>query len=102
MKNYKQRIIAKKVKEELSLKDGIISVDQSSCDGFGKCVETCPQSAINLIVLSKEEIKKMSFKGWLKVKIKGPNKATINSDLCVNCGLCMKQCHEFAIHKVAQ
>lgn len=100
MKNFKQQIIAKKLEQELSLKDGIVIVDKSSCDGCGNCVETCPQSAINLIMLSDEEIKKLSFKGRLKVKIKGNNKADINPDLCTSCGLCIKQCHEFAIHKV--
>lgn len=100
MKNLKQRIIAKKVEQELSLKDGIIVVDKTSCDGCGNCIETCPQSAIELIELSDKEVKKLSFKGRLKVKIKGANKANINPDRCITCGLCMQQCHEFAIHKV--
>lgn len=99
MKRVKQRIIAKKLKQELSIRGGIVSVDTSSCDGCGDCIDACPQSAIKIIVLPDEEIKKLSFKGRLKVKIKGGNKAVINPDLCTACGLCMKQCHEFAIHK---
>ncbi len=98
--NFKQRIIAKKLDQELSLKGGVIIVDESECDGCGSCVETCPQSAIHLKMLSDEEIKSLSFKGRLKVKIKGKNKAFINQRICTICGLCMKQCHEFAIHKV--
>ena len=100
MTNIKQRIIANKLEQELSLKGGIVLVNESSCDACGGCIEVCPQSAIELITLSDEQIKKLSFTGRLKVRIKGKKKAFINQDLCIACGLCMKQCHEFAIHKV--
>lgn len=100
MNKFKQRIIAKKLKQELNIKDGIVVVDESSCDGCGGCIDTCPQSAITMKTLSEKEIKQLSFKGRLKVKIKGSSKANINLDLCTGCGLCMEQCHEFAIHKV--
>lgn len=100
MRNFKQQIIEKKIKQELSLKDGIVVVDKSSCDGCGRCIEICPQSAIKLLVLSAEDIKKLSWKGWLKMKIKGKKRADINTDLCIACGLCMKQCHEVAIYKI--
>lgn len=99
MKAFKQRMIATKLEQEISISGGIISVDVSSCDGCGVCAKVCPQSAIRIITLANEEIKNLSFKGRLKVKIKGKDKATINNDLCTACGLCMKQCHEFAIHK---
>ena len=100
MSDLKQRIIFKKVEQELKLKDGKIFVNKSSCDGCGNCVDSCPQAAIVIVTLTNEEIKKLSFKGRIKVKIKGKNKADINPDLCIACGLCIKQCHEFAIHKV--
>ena len=99
LQNFKKRIIAQKLEEELSIKNGVVAVDESSCDGCGECIDTCPQSAIRIKTLSENEIRKLSFKGWLKVKIKGRHKAYINSDLCTACGMCMKQCHEFAIHK---
>lgn len=102
MANFKQRIMAKKLEQELSIKNGVVVVDETSCDGCGACVETCPHSAIEIITLSDEQFKKLPFKGRLKVKIKGNEKAFINQDLCTACGLCMKQCHEFAIHKIAQ
>ena len=98
--NFKQRIIAGKLKQELSVKDGVVVVDETSCDGCGDCIDTCPKSAIQIKILSKPEIQKLSFKGRLKVWIKGDKKASINHDLCIACGLCIKQCHEFAIHKV--
>ena len=78
----------------------MITVDETSCDGCGSCTEVCPHSAISIKTLSREEIKKLSFKGRLKVRIKGSNKAYINQDVCTTCGLCLKQCHEFAIHKL--
>ncbi|MFA6830813.1 MAG: 4Fe-4S binding protein [Bacteroidaceae bacterium] len=99
MKNFKQRMIDKKVEQELSIKEGIVTVDEVSCDGCGVCVDTCPFSAIEIRVLNDKEVKGLPFKGRLKVLIKGRNKAFINQDLCRACGLCMKKCHEFAIHK---
>lgn len=100
MKNFKQKIFNSKLQQELRIKDGIVKVDNSSCDGCGKCIETCPQSAIELKTLSDADIKNLSFKGRLKVWIKGKEKAFISSDLCISCGLCIQQCHEFAIHNV--
>lgn len=99
---FKQNIIAKKLKQELKIKGGIVSVDKNSCDGCGSCIDICPQSAIQIITLSKDEVKQMPFKGRLKVKIKGNNKALITPELCASCGKCMKQCHEFAIHKTTR
>ena len=98
--SFKQKIIVKKLEQELSIKNGVILIDQTSCDACGKCINTCPHAAIKIISLTNEQVKKLSFKGRLKVRIKGKNKANINSDLCIACGLCMIQCHEFAIHKV--
>lgn len=101
MKNLKQKIVANKLEQELSLKGGRVLINETSCDGCGDCVEVCPHSAIHMKILSTEEVKKLSFKGRLKVRVKGSEKAYIDQDLCVSCGICMKECHEFAIHKVA-
>jgi ferredoxin len=100
MQNFKQRIISKKVEQELSLKGGIVTIDEISCDGCGDCVDVCPFSAIDMKTLNDKEVKELPFKGRLKVKIKGRDKAFINQDLCTACGLCMKSCHEFAIHNL--
>lgn len=96
---FKQNMIAKKLEEELKIKGGMVTVDENSCDACRGCVETCPHDAIEIITLSNDQVKNLSFKGRLKVRIKGNEKAFINQDLCTACGLCMKQCHEFAIHK---
>lgn len=100
MAGLKQHIIKKRLEQELCLKDAVVIVDESECDGCGSCVDICPHTAIHIKTLTKDEIKILSFNGRLKVKLKGSNKAYINPDLCTACGLCMKQCHEFAIHKV--
>lgn len=100
MKNFKQKMIAKKLEQELSIEDGIVSIDEIACDGCGDCIEVCPFSAIDMLILTKDDVKNLPFKGRLKVKVKGNKKAFINQDLCTACGLCMKECHEFAIHKV--
>ncbi len=102
MKHFKQRLINTKLEQELNIKNGLVTVDEISCDGCGVCVDVCPSSAIDLKKLTNEEVKKLPFKGRIKVMIKGSNKASINQDLCTACGLCLKQCHEFAIHKVRQ
>lgn len=52
--------------------------------------------------LADQEVKALPIKGRIKVMIKGKNKAIINQDLCTACGICMKNCHEFAIHKTAK
>ena len=98
--NFKQRIIAKKLEQELAIKDGVVVVDESSCDGCGNCVVTCPHSAIEIVTLNDDQVQKLSFKGRLKVKVKGAEKAYIDQNICTACGKCMKQCHEFAIHKM--
>lgn len=102
MRYFKQRLFDKKIEQELSIKDGIMTVDDSSCDGCGHCIDTCPQSAINMKTLSADDVKNLSFNGRLKVRIKGNQKVTINPDVFTSCGLCMKQCHEFAIHRVGR
>lgn len=100
MRNFKQKFFEKKLQQELAIKNGILTVDESSCDGCGKCIETCPQTAIGMKTLSVGESKNLSFKGRLKVWVKGNQKAEINPDLCTSCGLCMRGCHELAIHKI--
>lgn len=97
--NFKKRIIETKLTQELKIKNGVVTIDEISCDGCKECVNVCPFSAITMKTLSSEEVKNLPFKGRLKVRVKGNEKAFINQDLCTACGLCMKQCHEFAIHK---
>ena len=73
--NFKQRIIENKLTQELKIKNGIVTVDEISCDGCNVCVDVCPFSAITIKTLSNEEVKNLPFKGRLKVRIKGNEKA---------------------------
>ncbi|QZT37079.1 4Fe-4S binding protein [Halosquirtibacter xylanolyticus] len=98
----KNKLFAKELDKELRIKNGILTIDQNSCDGCGVCVQKCPFDAMTIIELSREQIEQLSFKGRLKVRIKGANKAFVDDHLCTVCGACMKTCHEFAIHKVVQ
>ena len=60
MKNFKQEIILKKVKEELKIKGGKIEVDQVACDGCKVCIDVCPHDALSMRTLSKEEVKALT------------------------------------------
>lgn len=100
MANLKQKIAGRKLRQELSLKGGVVVIDQNSCDGCGDCIESCKHDAIRMKELSQAEIRQLSLKGRLKVRIKGKQKAFIDPGLCTACGRCMKHCHEIAIHKV--
>ena len=99
MNSFKKKLISKKLNAEINIKNGVVTVDPVSCDGCGDCVDVCPKDAIKMIMLSDDEVKKMPFKGRLKVFVKGKNKALIDPELCIACSICMKECHEFAIHK---
>lgn len=87
MRTFKQQMIAKKLEQELSIKDGVVVIDEISCDGCGSCVDTCPYFAIKIKTLSEDEVKMLPFKGRLKVKVKGNKKAYINPEVCTACGL---------------
>lgn len=54
-------------------------VDESTCNGCGKCVNVCPVEAMTLI----------SANNPTKPKMK---KARLNEDICLGCGLCVKNC----------
>ena len=36
MAGFKQRLITKKLEQELSIKNGIVTIDETSCDGCGE------------------------------------------------------------------
>lgn len=54
-------------------------MDESNCNGCGKCVNVCPVEAMTLI----------SANNPTKPKMK---KARLNEDICLGCGLCVKAC----------
>lgn len=56
MRKIKQKGFEDTIKQELSIQNGVVEVNESSCDGCGNCVEICPQSAISMKTLSADDI----------------------------------------------
>jgi iron only hydrogenase large subunit-like protein len=54
---------------------GLIGTDITKCQGCNKCVRVCPQSSANKVISTPEGFK-----------------ITVNTDNCVACGECIKQC----------
>ena len=59
-------------------------VDESNCNGCGKCVNVCPVEAMTLI----------SANNPIKPKMK---KARVDENICLGCGLCLKVCDKETI-----
>lgn len=59
-------------------------VDESNCNGCGKCVNVCPVEAMTLISANNPNKSKMK-------------KARLNEDICLGCGLCVKICDKDTI-----
>lgn len=78
-----------------------ININMNKCDGDGDCLKTCPNQVFELRKITKEEYASLKFMGKFKTKIKGRVKSfAVNFENCVECGLCIKQCHERAIQFV--
>jgi ferredoxin len=57
-------------------------VDETLCNGCGKCVNACPVEAMTLVSTNDPHHPKMK-------------KAKVNEDICLGCGVCMRSCsHE--------
>ncbi|NHZ86207.1 MAG: 4Fe-4S dicluster domain-containing protein [Planctomycetia bacterium] len=59
-------------------------VEDSKCNGCGKCVNVCPVEAMTLISANNPN----------KIKMK---KARLNEEICLGCGLCVKACDKDTI-----
>jgi ferredoxin len=57
-------------------------VDETDCNGCGKCVTVCPVEAMTLVSANDPHHPKMK-------------KAKVNEDTCLGCGVCVRTCsHE--------
>jgi ferredoxin len=54
-------------------------VDDTNCNGCGKCVGACPVEAMTLVSADNAHQPKMK-------------KAKVNEDLCLGCGVCVRTC----------
>ncbi len=54
-------------------------VDESNCNGCGKCVTTCPVEAMTLVSTNDPHKPKMK-------------KAKVDEDICLGCGVCLRTC----------
>lgn len=66
-------------------------VDESKCNGCGKCVTACPVEAMTLVSSNDAHHPKMK-------------KAKVDEDLCLGCGVCVRTCsHEgLSLHQRAE
>jgi len=65
------------------------SIDERTCNGCGKCVDTCPVEAMSLVSAGDPLRKKRK-------------KARVNEDICLGCGLCVRSCPEESICLIAR
>jgi Pyruvate/2-oxoacid:ferredoxin oxidoreductase delta subunit len=59
-------------------------VDETLCNGCGKCVTACPVEAMALVSANDPHHPKL-------------RKARVSADLCLGCGVCVKQCSRSAL-----
>jgi len=59
----------------------IPEIDERSCNGCGKCIDVCPVEAMTLVSAGDHRHKKKK-------------KARLNDDLCLGCGVCVRNCRE--------
>jgi ferredoxin len=60
-------------------------IDETTCNGCGKCVNACPVEAMTLVSANDPNRPKLK-------------KARLNEDLCLGCGICVRNCNLDGIH----
>jgi NAD-dependent dihydropyrimidine dehydrogenase PreA subunit len=75
-----------------------LDINMNKCDGDGGCLTSCQHQVFELREITSTEYDSLKFMGKFKTKIKGRVKAFVaNPENCIQCGLCIKQCHEHAL-----
>lgn len=83
---------------------GLLSpvIDFNSCETKGLCGAVCPHGVLDMMPISDEELKALSFFAKLKTRVNGREKAyVVDASLCNGCGLCVAACPEKAIKLAA-
>lgn len=63
----------------------IPAVEETVCNGCGKCANVCPVEAMTLVSANNPHRPKMK-------------KAKLNAEICLGCGVCIKSCPQGGIH----
>ncbi len=64
-------------------------VDESRCNGCGKCMNACPVEAMGLVSANIPDRPRL-------------RKARVDLDRCLGCGICIKQCNQNALRLEAR
>lgn len=67
----------------------IPKLEQSNCNGCGKCVNVCPVEALSLVSANDAKNPKTKM-------------VKLEEDLCLGCGLCVRECQVDAIKMVSR
>lgn len=80
--------------DSIHIVDGIALVDKEKCVACGKCVTACPKKLIDMV----------PYKAKTLVQCNSQDKGKTVKDKCsvgcIGCTMCVKQCHDDAIHMV--
>ena len=75
----------------VSVKDGLVRIDYSICNGCGGCAKVCPNSVIKILPADTPAFVTCSNKD------KGAVARKKCTDACIGCGMCMRKCPNGAI-----
>lgn len=76
----------------MSLKDGVVCIDEDKCTACGMCVKTCPRMALEL------QPKSASVLVRCQNKAMGKQAKDACVTACIGCKRCVKECKHDAIH----
>jgi len=64
-------------------------IDERTCNGCGKCVDTCPVEAMSLVCANDPHHRKKK-------------KARLNEEICLGCGLCVRNCPDRCVRLMSR
>ncbi|MEK6756189.1 MAG: 4Fe-4S dicluster domain-containing protein, partial [Bacteroidota bacterium] len=64
-------------------------IDERTCNGCGKCLDTCPVEAMSLVSANDPRHEKRK-------------KARLNEEICLGCGLCVRNCPKDSVRLMSR